>query len=556
MDAYKQLAELIFPEITETIDDLEKLYPPRNLKDGAEVTRFAPSPTGFLHTGSLFTAMVAKKLAKDSGGIFYLRLEDTDTKREISGSGEQLIAQLAEFGVTLDEGYLGDRDLGQYGPYRQSKRSHIYKVVIKYLIEHNLAYPCFCSSEELDALRKTQEAQKVVPGYYSHYATCRYLSPEEAMAKIKAGQSYVMRFRSSGDHNRKTIIKDLIRGEISIAENDIDIVILKSDGLPTYHFAHVVDDHFMHTTTVTRGEEWISSLPIHVEIFSAIGWKAPGYAHLPLIMKMENGSKRKLSKRKDAEAAVSFFIEDGYPPRAVMAYLMSIANSNFEEWTEQSHVYDIDQFTFNLNKMSLDGALFDIDKLNFFSKEVIARMSAHRLASLSKKWAINHAPELLDLINRSNDYYEQILNIEREKENPRKDFSKYSDIYAQVRFFYRDQYLELVSGVLSFNEKIAKEKIIAFLKDYIASADFTLDNDGWFALLKNIAGRNGFAASNKEYKANPNQYVGHVGDAAEIIRISLTGSKNSPNLWAVSQVLGKDEVIARLQYVIEKLSRN
>ena len=553
MDAFKQLAELIFPEIQETIDDLEKRYPPRNLKESAQVTRFAPSPTGFLHTGSLFTAMVAKKVAKDSGGLFFLRLEDTDTKREISGSGEQLITQLAEFGITLDEGYLGDRDIGNYGPYRQSKRASIYKVVIKYLIAHNLAYPCFCSTEELEVLRKTQEAQKVVPGYYGKYATCRYLSPEEAMQKIRSGQPYVIRFRSQGDHLRKVLIRDLIRGEINIAENDIDIVILKSDGLPTYHFAHIVDDHFMRTTVVTRGEEWISSLPIHVEMFNALGWTAPGYAHLPLIMKMENGSKRKLSKRKDQEAAVSFFIEDGYPPRAVTAYLMSIANSNFEEWTEESNIYDIDKFTFNLNKMSLDGALFDLDKLTFFAKEVIARMSAHRLASLSKKWAINYSPELLDLINRNVEYYEQILNIEREKENPRKDFAKYSDIYSHIRFFYHDHYLELVSGDLPFNERIAKDKIATFLQNFIDRNDYALDNDSWFSNLKEIAGKCGFAASNKEFKANPSSFVGHVGDAAEILRLSLTGSKNSPNLWAILQVLGQAEVEKRLQYIIEKL---
>ncbi len=553
MDAFKQLAELIFPEIQETIDDLEKRYPPRNLKESAQVTRFAPSPTGFLHTGSLFTAMVAKKVAKDSGGLFFLRLEDTDTKREISGSGEQLITQLAEFGITLDEGYLGDRDIGNYGPYRQSKRASIYKVVIKYLIAHNLAYPCFCSTEELEVLRKTQEAQKVVPGYYGKYATCRYLSPEEAMQKIRSGQPYVIRFRSQGDHLRKVLIRDLIRGEINIAENDIDIVILKSDGLPTYHFAHIVDDHFMRTTIVTRGEEWISSLPIHVEMFKALGWTAPGYAHLPLIMKMENGSKRKLSKRKDQEAAVSFFIEDGYPPRAVTAYLMSIANSNFEEWTEESNIYDIDKFTFNLNKMSLDGALFDLDKLTFFAKEVIARMSAHRLASLSKKWAINYSPELLDLINRNVEYYEQILNIEREKENPRKDFAKYSDIYSHIRFFYHDHYLELVSGELPFNERITKDKIVTFLHNFIDINDYALDNDSWFSKLKEIAGKCGFAASNKEFKANPSSFVGHVGDAAEILRLSLTGSKNSPNLWAILQVLGQAEVEKRLQYIIEKL---
>jgi len=554
MSALKQLAELIFPEIDETIDDLEKRYPPRSLKDGAEVTRFAPSPTGFLHTGSLFTAMIAKKLAKDSGGIFFLRLEDTDTKREIAGSGEELIAELAEFGINIDEGYLGDREVGHYGPYRQSQRARIYKTVIKYLLAHDLAYPCFCSSQELDAIRQSQEEQKVVPGYYGSYALCRNLPPEEAIANIKAGKPYVLRFRSRGDHRCKTTIHDLIRGDIDIAENDLDIVILKSDGLPTYHFAHVVDDHFMRTSTITRGEEWISSLPIHIELFKALNWSAPNYAHLPLIMKLDNGNKRKLSKRKDQEAAVSFFIEDGYPPEAVIAYLMSIANSNFEEWTEQSRLLDVDKFIFFLDKMSLDGALFDLDKLRFFSKEIIARMSAQRLASLTRRWAIDHSLELLELINRDHDYYERILNIEREKENPRKDFARYGDIYQQIRLFYHDQYLLLTAGVLPFNEKIDKGTIIAFLNDFIAKNDYSLNNDAWFIALKAIALPDGFAASNKEYKADPMSFCGHIGDAAEILRISLTGSKNSPNLYCILGVLGKREVDERLRYVIEKLS--
>lgn len=554
MSIHKQLANLIFPNINETISDLEKLYPPRALAEFSEVTRFAPSPTGFLHTGSLFTALVAHKIAKDTNGVFYLRLEDTDTKREIEGSGEELVQQLKKFKIEMDEGFLEDHDLGKYGPYRQSQRANIYHIVIKHLIENNLAYPCFCSTEELDTLRKAQEKQKVVTGYYAKYAKCRYLTAEEAIIKIEKGEPYVIRFRSNGNHERKTTLSDVIRGQISIAENDLDIVILKQDSLPTYHFAHVVDDHFMHTTLVIRGEEWISSLPIHIELFNTLKWSPPKYAHLPLIMKLVDGHKNKLSKRRDQEAAVTFFIEDGYPVEALNVYLMSIANSSFEQWTVDNNSYEIKDFPFDIQKMSLDGALFDLDKLNYFAKEIIAKMKANELASRSKKWAINYSPELLELIYRDFNYYENILNIEREKEKPRKDIAKFSDIYRQIRFFYHDIYLELINEVLPFNEELKKETIISFLNLFIRENDYSLNNSDWFNLLKEIALRVGFASSNKIYKENKENYVGHVGDAAEILRISLTGSKNAPNLWDVLQLLTKEEVDKRLEIIIKKLS--
>ena len=370
----QELANLIFPDVVDTIEDLEKRYPLRDLPAGAEVTRFAPSPTGFLHTGSLFTSLICRKVATQSGGVFYVRLEDTDTKREIQGSGEQLLSQLKIFNITPDEGYLGSHEEGKYGPYIQSKRADIYRVAIKYLLGIGRAYPCFCYPEELEQIRKEQEKNKQNPGYYGEYARCRFLDNDERARRIKEGQPFVIRFKSNGNHLNKIQVNDLVHGDFEIAQNDQDIVIYKSDGLPTYHFAHCVDDHFMRTTTVIRGEEWISSLPIHVELFEAMGWKTPRYAHLPVIMKLdEKGNKRKLSKRLDSEAAVSYFLEDGYPPEALIMYLMTIANSNFEEWIFANKFEGMENFEFSFSKMSLEGALFDIGKLNFFAREILVK---------------------------------------------------------------------------------------------------------------------------------------------------------------------------------------
>ena len=382
----KEIAQLIFPDVKETIEDLEKRYPSRNLPEGAEVTRFAPSPTGFLHTGSLFTSLICHKVAKDTNGVFYVRLEDTDTKREIQGSGEQLLKQLHLFNIDPDEGYLGDSEKGLYGPYIQSQRADIYKVVIKHLLENGQAYPCFCSPEELEAIRVEQEKKKENPGYYGEYAKCRFLTNEEKKERILRGDPYVIRFRSTGNHNNKVAVSDLVHGDFEIAENDLDIVIFKSDGLPTYHFAHACDDHFMRTTTVIRGEEWIASLPIHVELFKALGWKAPKYAHLPVIMKIgENGNKRKLSKRLDNEAAVSYFLKDGYPSEALVMYLMTIANSNFEEWIFEHHFEHMEDFKFSFSKMSLEGALFDMGKVNLFSKEILGKKNKYEIQHMEKE---------------------------------------------------------------------------------------------------------------------------------------------------------------------------
>ncbi len=556
MKTTTELAQAIFPDITTTVEDLEKLFPPRELPEGAKVTRFAPSPTGFLHTGSLFTAMIARKVAHQSGGVFFIRLEDTDTKREILGSGDTLINQLREFGVSPDEGYMGNKDKGSYGPYKQSERAWIYKTVIKKMIVEGSAYPCFATTEELEKLRTEQEAMKIVPGYYGPYAKYRDFPIEKAIEKIKQGEKFVLRFRSRGNHERYIQIHDLIRGDLFLSQNDQDIVILKSDGLPTYHFAHVVDDHFMHTTTVTRGEEWLSSLPIHIELFETLKWAAPEYAHLPVIMKLDEGNKRKLSKRKDPEAAVSYFLDDGYPPSALIEYLMTIANSNFEEWRMQNPKASRDDFVFSFNKMSLDGALFDIMKLKFVAKEVLSRETARRITYEARDYAAQHDPKLYALITGDQLYFENIMNIEREKENPRKDYEKFSDIYSSVRFFFRVEYADIISGNLPFNPAFSDTLIAEVLEDIRETLELKdVSEEMWFNNLKKVGENHGFASSGKIYKANKEQYKGHIGDVAEMLRIAVTGSKQSPNLYYVLQVLGLQEVKDRLAIIVEKLSK-
>ncbi len=545
------LAELIFPEVQTSVEELEKKYPARDLPEGAYVTRFAPSPTGFLHTGSLFTAMIGYRLAKQSNGVFYIRLEDTDTKREIEGSGLELLNQLKVFGIVPDEGYYGDHEEGNYGPYAQSHRADIYKVYIKELIKKGRAYPCFCTSQDLDELRSMQERNKLIPGYYQQYAKCRFLSVDEAIEKIKNGVPYVIRFKSMGNHLRKIKVHDLIRGTLEIAENDLDIVILKSDGLPTYHFAHAIDDHLMHTTTVTRGEEWISSLPIHLELFDALEFKRPDYAHLPVIMKMDNGCRRKLSKRKDNEAAVSYFINDGYPADALLEYLMTIANSNFEEWRNKNSDVPMEDFILTFNKISLDGALFDMMKLNYFAKERLSKRTAHQLTIEALAWAEKHDEELASIIKSDPEYFEKIMNIEREKENPRKDYERYSDLLKLNRFFYRSYYDSMLANELPWNPLIAKEVIYDVLREFVDTYDANLDEKTWFESLKVLGEKHHFAPSGKIYKQNKDLYIGHIGDVAEMIRIALTTSKQSPNLYWILQILGKEEVSRRINTIIE-----
>ena len=551
----KELANLIFPNIKETIEDLEKRYPNRNLPEGAEVTRFAPSPTGFLHTGSLFTSMICHKVANQSKGVFYVRLEDTDTKRGIAGSGEQLISQLKIFNIVPDEGYFGNEQKGNYGSYIQSERADIYRIVIKHLLEEGRAYPCFCSPEDIDAIRKEQEAKKLLPGYYGEFAKCRHLSNEEKAERIKNGEPFVIRFKSNGDHNKKIAVHDLIRGDFEIMENDQDIVIYKSDGLPTYHFAHAVDDHFMRTTTVIRGEEWIASLPIHVQLFETLGWIAPNYAHLPVICKLDEvGHKRKLSKRLDSEAAVSYFLEDGYPAEALIMYLMTIANSNFEEWILNNKFEHMEDFELSFNKISSEGALFDMGKVNFFAREILGKMNKEQIYDLAHAYAEKYNPELLELIDRDPEYFKSIMNIEREKENPRKDYEKFGNLSELIGFFYRDRYQKLLENGFQYNEKFDKQTIAEVL-EALKNLSIEQDEQAWFENMKSIANKLGFAGNKKEFKENPEAFKGMVGDVAEILRITLTGRKNSPNLYYVMRILGLEESHRRMQEVINLMKK-
>ncbi len=544
----ERLAELIFPEIKETIEDLEKRYPKRNLKEGAIVDRFAPSPTGFLHSGSLFTAMVCHKFAKQSGGVFMLRLEDTDSKREVEGSGEKLLAELKNFDIVPTEGYYGSYEEGAYGPYKQSDRADIYKVVIKDLIKRGEAYPCFLTPEEPDEIRKVQESKKENPGYYGEYAVCSFLTASEAIERIEKGDKYIIRFRSHGNHNNKIAVHDLIKGDLELSENDQHIVILKSDGLPTYHFAHLCDDHFMRTTHVTRGEEWLSSLPIHLQLFETMGWEAPKYAHLPVIMKLDEGKRRKLSKRLDKEAAVSFFLESGYPKMALLEYLFTLANSNFEEWRLENMDKDIYDFDFTFEKFNIDGALFDIEKINNISKERLSRLTKKEFTDLALDYATKYNPELKEMIERDRDYFESIVNIEREKENPRKDYTKFEDIVPFISFFYDDKFKGLADP---FNAKFDKETINKVLNAHLDNLGLDLIEEEWFNNLKAVMKPLGFAANKKEMRENPDFFVGTIGDASEIIRISLTGRKSSPNLYYVERILGAQRIKQRFNKVTD-----
>ncbi len=555
MNDFDRLAELIFPDVTLTIDDLEKKYPKRDLSEGAIVARFAPSPTGFLHTGSLFATLIAWKFPKQTNGVFYVRLEDTDTKREIAGSGIELLKQLEAFGIIPDEGYMGEYEKGNYGPYKQSDREGIYRIVIKEFVRKGLAYPCFCSSDDLTELRAYQEKNKLNPGYYGEFAKCSKLSPEMAMEKIKNGEPYVIRFRSHGCYLNKVKIHDLIRGELELAQNDQHIVILKSDGLPTYHFAHLVDDHFMRTTHVTRGEEWLPSLPIHYELFDAAGWERPNYAHLPVIMKLENGNRRKLSKRKDPEASVSYFLENGYPVEGILEYLITIANSNFEEWRLQNMNADIFTFPLSFDKMTLDGALFDLAKVENISKERLSRFSKEEFTKKAYAYACQYDENLKKLIDNDLDLFKEIINIEREKDNPRKDYTTYKDIYPIVNFFYANLYDKLLEETsLPFNyERFDKNTIINVLTEYENNMGLEYDEEGWFNNLKEIAIKCGFCPNVKEYKKNKDSYLGHIGDVSEIIRIAFSTRKNTPNPYYVLKILGNKEISRRFANVINKL---
>ncbi len=529
----EDLAKVIFGDI-EDISYLEDKYPERLNKN--MVTRFAPSPTGFIHTGSLFASLIAYHMAKQENGIFYIRLEDTDTKREINDSKFLLLSQLKEFGIVPDEGFLGTTQVGDYGPYVQSERKHIYDIVINDLVKRGLAYPCFCNQEELSNLRLEQTNNKERTGYYKDYAKCRNISIEDAINRINNKEEYIIRFKSYGNFDEKIRVIDMIRGELDLSCNDQDIVIRKKDGLPTYHFAHMVDDHFMHTTCVIRGEEWLPSLPIHLELFNAMGYKAPMYAHLPVIMKLDNGKRRKLSKRLDHEASVSFFIEAGYPKEAILEYLYTLSNSNYE--IERLKLKSYSDFKMSFDKMSLDGALFDMEKIGSISKEILGNMTKEEIANRAYQWALKYDSKLFDFINKDYEYFVSIMNLERDKENKRKDYTNYGDIYSAINYFDDDVYKTLAIEFKDmFNDDI--------FDCYLNSLDCD-DEIKWLEYMKIQAGLLGYCTNNKEYKANKEAYKGNFGDFMGIVRIMATGKKVSQNLYYVGNIISKERLRKRI----------
>ena len=548
--SFEKLADIMFKNIDKTPDYYFKKYPKRNLKEGAVVTRYAPSPTGFQHIGGVFTALINERLASQTDGVFYLRIEDTDQKREVKGAIEDTIHTMNNFDMKFSEGMTGeDTEKGNYGPYKQSLRKEIYQTFAKDLVRRGLAYPCFCSAEKLQEVREKQMAEKITPGYYGEYATCRNLSEEEAIKKIENGEEYIVRLKSPGDINHRVEFHDLIKGDISFPENNQDIVIIKSDGLPTYHFAHVIDDGLMGTTHVIRGEEWLPSLPIHVQLFQVVGLDLPKYAHIPTIMKLDNCSKRKLSKRKDPESAVSYYKEQGYPVESVIEYLLNIINSSFEEWREENPDLDYHEFKIALDKMSKSGALFDIVKLSDVSKNVICKIKAEDVYNKYINWSKDYDKEMYELVSSNEAMMKEVFNIDKEGPKPRKDFAKWSDVREKIFYFFddlfdKDDNIEIPKNI---DLEEAKNIIRAYKDRYNAS----LDNDEWFNDLKEFAVENGYAKDRKKFKKHPEEYKGMVSDVAGAVRSAVTHRSNTHDLHTIMDILGEEKVRERFDKFIK-----
>ena len=543
---YKDLADLIFPE-AKPISYYEEKYPERNLPEGAMVVRFAPSPTGYVHIGGLYQSIIGRTLANQTKGVFILRIEDTDQKRQIENGVVQIVDALKDFNIEFDEGMINEtEEKGNYGPYKQSARKDIYQAYAKYLLEQGKAYPCFATPEELEEMRTKQEAAKLRTGYYGVWAKYRNLPVEEAIKKIKNGEKYIIRFKSMGNEERKIKHHDVIKGNIDFPENDQDIVIIKGDGLPTYHFAHAVDDHLMRVTHVIRSDEWVSSIPLHLELFRALGFKAPKYAHTAPIMKDDNGKKRKISKRKDPEAAVSYYHEQGIPSEAVNEYLLNIANSNFESWRRANKDKDISEFKFEINKMSVSGAIFDLVKLLDVSKNVISKYSKEKVYADALEWAKRYDEELVEMLNNK-EYSLKVLGIERGNQKPRKDIAKWSDIKHCIIYMYEDKFFNS-DETYDFGKISDKDEIKKILKLY-KEKYFNIEDDKqtWFDKMKDLSEELGYAREVKEYKQDPEKWPGHVGDISTVLRVALTKRQNTPDLYEIMQVLGKESIEKRLE---------
>lgn len=540
----KELADILFPDVTKTPEYYLEKYPDRNLPEGAVVTRFAPSPTGFVHIGGLYASLVAERTAHQSGGVFFLRIEDTDQKRTVENGVNNIINVLKDFHVNFDEGAIGPdgADVGNYGPYTQTKRADIYRTFAKDLVAKGLAYPCFCSAEKLDMDRQRQEAIKIRTGYYGEWATCRNLSLDEIMAKVNEGIPFVIRMRTPGVTDKKIVHKDLIRGKVEFPQNDIDHVIIKSDGIPTYHFAHVIDDHLMKTTHVMRGDEWLSSIPVHLQMFDIMGWEAPKYAHFSTIMKKEGESKRKLSKRKDSEAAVTYYLEEGYPNVAVNEYLLNIANSSFEPWRRSNPNLPYTDFIVKLGDMSASGSLFDLVKLTDISRDVVSKMTGEEVYNETVAWAETYDKDLYNLLTNNKDYAIKIFSIEKGGKKPRKDIAKWSDVKDQISYFYDNMF----DNKYDYPANISPDDRKLIIKEYLNTYNFDDDKETWFNKIKEICDKNGFASNNKDYKENPDKYKGNVSDVSNVIRVALTGRQMSPDMYEIMKTMGKDATINRL----------
>lgn len=547
---YNYLANLLFKDINEAPKYYENLYPERNLKEGAKVTRIAPSPTGFMHLGNLFGAITDERLAHQSGGIFYLRIEDTDEKRAVEGGVKKIIDVFNKFGLKFDEGATEDGDSGKYGPYRQREREKIYKTYAKSLIERGLAYPCFCTEEDLANMRKQQENDKDNFGYYGKYAKYRDADIDQIKAKLDEEIPYVIRFKSMGNSEKKFKFTDLIKGTIEMPENDQDIVLLKSDGIPTYHFAHVIDDHLMRTSIVVRGEEWLSTLPIHLQLFDTLGFKRPKYAHTAQLMKMEGTSKRKLSKRKDPELALDYYHGKGYPIEAVIEYIMTLLNSNFEEWRLKNPKESIEKFNFTTKKMSVSGSLFDIDKLKDISKNRIANLDTETVYNSIICFAKEYDSELYDLLTRNPEYAKKIFSIGRGGKKPRKDIAIWSEVRDYINFFYD----ELFKPDYDFPDNVAKQDILKILIKYQDIYDDNDNMDTWFEKICSLSKEIGFAESTKLHRENPDKFKNDPGDTSMVLRVAVTGKQNSPDMYTVMNILGKQRIIERLKKAYNYIS--
>ena len=544
----KALANLLFPDVTDTPEMMEARFPQRNAPEGAVITRMAPSPTGFVHLGNLVQGLTSERMAHQSGGVLFLRVEDTDAKREVPGAVEVLIDTLKHYGIHFDEGATMDGDLGDYGPYRQRQRAHIYHVYAKKLVLDGMAYPCFCTEEELNAMREKQEANKETTGYYGSYAIWRDRSLEEIKDHLDAGDPWVLRFRSTGDISRQFKFNDLVKGELTITENNVDHVLLKSDGIPTYHFAHAVDDHLMRTTHVVRGDEWLPTLPFHIQLFQALGFKLPKYVHIGPLMKMDGASKRKLSKRKDPELALTYYKAEGFPVQAVYEYIMTLLNSNYEDWRRANPDAPATDFKFSPKKLNPAGNLFDYAKLCDVSKNVIARMDAQQVYDLLVEYTEEFDKDFANALTADPDYAKAILAIGRGGKKPRKDLATWKEAKPYMGFFY-DQYLQ----VPVFDEKFSPALVKTVLEKYLAAYDFADDSNTWFNKVKSITEEIGFTTDMKAYKADPSAFPGTVADVSTMIRLAITGKTNSPDLYTVTQILGHDRTVSRVQQVIDRL---